>query len=206
MESVSFSKSDLKILFALSMTIPLMSFIFGFFLAQKSEPTASISPATYLTSEALQPTENAPSIDIDDTDGMQTIVVSKTTPRASESQSIQPVVKTDTPKVKSVTPDPSEVVSNSPTPTVKRYIVQAGLFASVENAKKFTQTLTKSGLTPQIIRESNNDASLFRVFVDSFASQKDAWSYTIKMKREHSISLVVTDTHSAKLKDLIAAR
>ena len=222
MDSLSFSKSDLKILFTLSMTIPLMSFIFGFFMAQKFETVPSANPPL-LTSEAVQQVQaSSPSeadtrtqskttpstsqIDITSAPGeMDTIIVTKLAPSTSKKPATTPSTSIEASK----TPATSSVVNNENRSDIKRYIVQAGLFSTVENAKKLTQTLMKSGLTPHIASESKNgesDAPRFRVFIDSFESKREAWSYSQKIKKSHSINLFVTDTRSTNLKDLIAAR
>lgn len=176
MDSVNLSKSDLKRLFALSSAVPLLSFVLGICVANIASDTDTIS------------TSAAPD---DDVYGLQV---------QSHSQ-----IENQNFVASSATAIPHPVGDAISTPMIKRYIVQAGLFSSEENAKKLSLSLERKNLSTQIVSETRNDTSLFRVIVGSFASEDNAKALSESIEKSYSIRLYVADTDTFQLNDMVAA-
>lgn len=176
MDSVNLSKSDLKRLFALVSAVPLLSFILGISVANMISVTPGYSNPT------------SPNGDID---GLT--VNSTSPPERVNFEDAHSALSTGL------------LADTATTPMTKRYIVQAGLFSSEENAKRLSLALERKNLTTQIVSETGNDAPLFRVIVGSFALEDNAKALSESIQKSYAIKLYVADTETLKLDNLVAA-
>ena len=178
MDGMSISKSDLKYLFLFASLVPILSFMMGFYIAKSTVGEAAALKSDKATALVKQ--------DITKLDPANKLVTEAPVLIGSPVAFCPEVT------------GKAEVVA-------KRYILQAGLFSTVENARKQTKFLIQSGLVPQIVSESINGANLFRVILGSHDSEETAKARAETIQQTYAIKIYVSDTSAVVLNDLVAA-
>lgn len=182
MNALKITKSDLKLLLLMSSIMPVLSLISGFYIANSQANHELHSDITTSHTRVI-PND-----------------IGITTP-AKDSSEKQPT---------GINKNISALVSTSigktnHTPIPKHYIVQAGLFSDINNAKKLLTSLLRKELDPKIIEDNKNGKPFFRVIIGSFESEASAQVRLQEIELSHAIKLYLTPISSTKSSNFIAA-
>jgi len=182
MNTLSITKSDLKLILLMSSIIPVLSLISGFYIAN-SQANHGLHSAITTSHTRVIPNDASITAPAKDSSDKQPTGINK---------NISALVLTSIGKI-----------NHAPTP--KRYIVQAGLFSDINNAKKLSTSLLRKELNSQIIEDNKNDKPFFRVIIGSFESEASAQSRLQEIELSHAIKLYLTAISSTKSSNFIAA-
>jgi cell division septation protein DedD len=183
MEALNITKSDLKFLLVMSSIVPVLSFISGFYIAN-GQPVPGVHSAYHATPLTQIEDDNV------STAGLATEKNEK--PLTMTDDNISSAKATTIGKIKLA-------------PITKRYIVQAGLFSDIKNAKKLSNSLLQKELDIQIIDENDNGIPVFRVIIGSFDSRESAQVLLQDIEQRHSIELYLTAINSTTSSNFVAA-
>ena len=183
MDTLNLTKSELKILLLLSSLVPVLSFIGGVYFAYNPETVKLDVPAQTQVNASIEPLH----------------------PGVINESIIEEESVTQTQQDESILAD-VETVEAEPVAMAKRYIVQAGLFMEIENARNLSDALLHQELDAQIIEDIDSKGlTVFRVVVGTFDTQEQAKTYQNSIEQIHAIKLYLTTTLSNKNLNLIAA-
>ncbi len=112
-----------------------------------------------------------------------------------QPKTVKPVVDTPAPKAKSSPvvkkPAPVKTSSTAPKPAAPKvtsgWAVQANIFSSSENAKKFSVTLKNNGYKPNISDAKVASGKAWRVWVGPFASESEARATSKRLEQQMGI-------------------
>ncbi|MET1254642.1 SPOR domain-containing protein [Aliikangiella maris] len=198
MKHLTLQKSEFHFLMISAALIPLFSFIAGFFLASNN--------STQTMPNAIKPTQ-----------GQQEKLfnISSLEPKSKEKDisSVESIALTNQQEIKSVTNvEPAKTeqkatndVSQSPLFAAEpKYIIQAGRFSKIDNARKMSAILTTKGINNQIIDDSTTSPTTFRVVTGTYRLKETARVQLQRLQKAHTIRLFLTTTTLPKKASQIA--
>jgi len=181
MDTLNLTKKEFKHLLTTSALVPVISLIAGIYIAN-----SSFFAHSNQWQQATAPTTIEPIVTY------------------STHDSTKKKVKAQEPS----TGIPSKTTKedgNNPPLLETRYMVQAGLFADINNANDFLETLIQKEISAQIIEDKKNDTQVFRVIIGSFESQNYAEEYLKDIEGTYGIKLYLTTVNLPEHSNLIAA-
>lgn len=174
MDALQLTKPDLRMLLGICSLVPVLSFIAGFSIANHVPGDTTTTKSLVAAPGVVEPD--------------------------SSSESRYGLNDSDA-QVQSTLAVRSDA---SPAPVLRRYMLQAGLFKSFNNAIKFKESLHDRDLQAQIIGDSGRDGSVFRVVVGSYGSREVAAKHLQAIYQSHSVKLYISTVPAGSLSDLIA--
>lgn len=183
MDTLNLTKSELKILLLLSSLVPVLSFVGGVYFAYNPATVELDSVEQVRASVGVEPQNSG-------------VIIEPIVEKVAVTQMQQEeTILTD-----------AETLGTDPVAIAPHYIVQAGLFMEIENARNLSDELTHQALGAQIIEDIDSKGlTVFRVVIGTFDTQEQAKTYQNSIEQAHAIKLYLTTTLSNKNLNLIAA-
>jgi hypothetical protein len=175
MDKLLLNKTDFRFLLMASAVLPVLCFMAGFFLANNTGNSYQA---------ALTPTSTSLSLDVPE--------ISQPTQISDDQSAVAQI---------SIPLDVTHLSEQKPSD----YMVQAGLFSSYENAKKFKDDLLDQDIESQIVHTEHNGKLSYRLILDSFESKDEAVEFTAFAEKSYKLDLYITFLEKVFSIDRIAA-